>query len=43
MKDVLCELVLQGNTINAEESFKLGLVSNVIPSIDLAQPNIPLP
>ena len=29
------ELVLQGNLIDAEESFKLGLISKVVPSIDL--------
>jgi methylglutaconyl-CoA hydratase len=29
------ELVLQGNLIDAEESLKLGLISKVVPSIDL--------
>lgn len=29
------ELVLQGDIIDAEESFKLGLISKVVPSIDL--------
>ena len=36
------ELVLQGNIINAEESFKLGLVSKVVPSIDLERAGMQL-
>ena len=36
------ELVLQGNLIDAEESFKLGLVSKVVPSIDLEKTGMQL-
>ena len=36
------ELVLQGNIINAEESFKLGLVNKVVPSIDLEKTGLQL-
>jgi methylglutaconyl-CoA hydratase len=36
------ELVLQGTIIDAEESFKLGLVSNVVPSIDLEKAGLQL-
>lgn len=36
------ELVLRGNLINAEESFKLGLISKVVPSIDLQKAGMQL-
>ena len=36
------ELVLQGNLIDAEESLKLGLISNVVPSIDLEKTGMQL-
>jgi methylglutaconyl-CoA hydratase len=36
------ELVLQGNIIDAEESFKLGLISKVVPSIDLEKAGMQL-
>jgi methylglutaconyl-CoA hydratase len=36
------ELVLQGGIIDAEESFKLGLVSSVVPSIDLEKAGMQL-
>jgi len=36
------ELVLQGDIIDAEESFKLGLISKVVPSIDLEKTGMQL-
>ena len=36
------ELVLQGDIIDAEESFKLGLISKVVPSIDLEKTGLQL-
>ena len=36
------ELVLQGNMIDAEESFKLGLISKVVPSVDLEKTGLQL-